>query len=275
MTASPGKWGDLRERLMTAGVLLVVGVAAIWAGGIWFALLAAGVGGTMMWELSRMLAPERANEALQTGMLAAAAVLLARVLPDIAVLPILGAAVITGLTRLPRERLVFALYGSGILVASYGLVSFRDTHGMLWLVWLVLVVVVTDVFGYFGGRLIGGRKFWPRVSPKKTWAGILSGWAAAGVVGAVFAVYTTAGFDLVWITMMVSFASQMGDIAESAIKRRSGVKDSSALLPGHGGLWDRFDALLGASLMMLVFAFIYPVPEVAQPGVPTIPAFGR
>ncbi len=272
MTGQPSRWDDLRPRLMTAAVLLIVGVGAVWLGGVWFAFLAAAVAGIMTWELALMLAPERAPAAVQSGVLAAAAVLFSRVMPEMYVLPVLAAALFVGLVRVPRERLIYGAYGAAILLATYGLVRFRDEDGMLWLVWLILVVVVTDVGGYFGGRLIGGRKFWPRVSPKKTWAGILSGWAAAALVGTCFALYTTAGFDLVWITMLVSFASQMGDVAESAIKRRAGVKDSSKLLPGHGGLADRFDALLGAALLMLVFALVLPVPEVAYPGARTIPA---
>ena len=130
------------------------------------------------------------------------------------------------------------------------------------LVWLVLVVIATDVAGYFAGRFIGGPKFWPRVSPKKTWSGTLGGWFAAMLIGLVFLTFTNAGKDLPWISMLLSLASQMGDVAESAIKRRMGVKDSSSLLPGHGGLLDRFDGLLGAALFMLLVAQIVYVPEV-------------
>jgi phosphatidate cytidylyltransferase len=110
--------------------------------------------------------------------------------------------------------------------------------------------------------MIGGPKFWPAISPKKTWSGTVAGWIAAAVVGMVFLRFTTAGPDLPWISAALSLASQMGDIAESAIKRRMGVKDSSHLIPGHGGLLDRFDGLLGASLLMLLVALIVIVPEV-------------
>src|SRR5690606_1989766 len=103
-----------------------------------------------------------------------------------------------------------------------------------WLFWLVFVVIATDVAGYFAGRAFGGPKFWPGVSPKKTWSGTAAGWMAAALVGAVFLSITTAGRDLIWISACVAFASQLGDIAESAVKRRMGVKDSSALILGHG-----------------------------------------
>ena len=101
-----------------------------------------------------------------------------------------------------------------------------------------------------------------RVSPKKTWSGIVAGWLAAALIGAVFLKISTAGIDLLWISSVLAFASQLGDIAESAIKRRAGVKDSSNLIPGHGGLMDRFDGLLGAALLMLLVAQLTPVPVV-------------
>ena len=131
---------------------------------------------------------------------------------------------------------------------------------VIWMFWLVLVVVATDVAGYFAGRLIGGPKFWPRVSPKKTWSGTVAGWIAAGLLGAVFAHYTIANFNLVPLSVAAAMASQLGDIAESAIKRRAGVKDSSNLIPGHGGLFDRFDGMLGAALFILIIGQLVGFP---------------
>ena len=149
------------------------------------------------------------------------------------------------------------------LVASYALVQFRDDFGALWIIWLLLVVIASDVLGYFAGRTFGGPKFWPAISPKKTWSGTVAGWIGAGLVGLGFMIVTNAGASIIPISMALSLASQMGDIAESALKRRMHVKDSSALIPGHGGLFDRFDALLGASLFMLAVAFLLDVPGVA------------
>ncbi|HVG47023.1 MAG TPA: phosphatidate cytidylyltransferase, partial [Rubellimicrobium sp.] len=141
-----------------------------------------------------------------------------------------------------------------------GLVTFRLDYGFFWLLWLIGVVVMTDIAGYFAGRLIGGPKFWPRVSPKKTWSGTIAGWVGAALIGLVFNSVAHVGAEIVPLSVLLSIASQWGDIAESALKRRMGVKDTSALIPGHGGLFDRFDALLGASLFMLLVSAVLGIP---------------
>jgi phosphatidate cytidylyltransferase len=173
------------------------------------------------------------------------------------VVPIIGAVV------LKRERITFFIFSLGVQIAGYGLVHFRIDFGFTWLIWLVSIVVVTDIAGYFVGKSIGGPKFWPAISPKKTWSGTIGGWIGAALVGVVFVMLTNASWTIILLSVVMSFAGQMGDIAESALKRRQGVKDSSTLIPGHGGLFDRFDALLGASLFMLLFASVFDVPGVA------------
>lgn len=257
------QWDDLKARVLTALAMAVVGIGALWIGGAWFTLLVAIVSGLMIWELSRMIAPQQIATALQLGLLGAAAVLLARALPGFYAFPILAAPALVGVSMLTRHRTVFGVYAFAILLAGYGLALFRGDFGLVWLLWLVLVVIATDVFGYFAGRALGGPKFWPAISPKKTWSGTAAGWVSAAVVGLIFMPVLGAGFGLVLISMLVSFASQMGDIAESAIKRKMGVKDSSNLLPGHGGLFDRFDGLLGAALFMLLVIQLVPVPGVS------------
>jgi phosphatidate cytidylyltransferase len=259
---SPGKWIDLRARLVSGAGMVALGVALMLAGGAWFAGLAAVAAGLMVWELARMLALPGTAPAVPVGLAGGAAVVAATLSPLAA-----GAAIVlvaSGILALvmPARRPLFAAFALAILVAAWSLVEFRALFGTVWLFWLVIVVVVTDVLGYFGGRMIGGAKFWPSVSPKKTWAGIVAGWAGAGAVGAVFLTFTRAGGDLIWISMLTAFASQLGDIAESALKRHVGVKDSSSLIPGHGGLMDRFDGLIGATLFMMLTALIVDVPEV-------------
>lgn len=261
MNQGSRSWDDLRPRVITGGVLIAFGITVIWLGGSVFAVTAALVTGIMMWELARMIAPGKPAQAAQVAVLTAACLLLARQLDAFLIVPLLLVPAAGGVALLRSHHAIFAIYALGITVAGFGLALFRDTYGVVWLFWLVIVVAGTDIAGYFGGRLIGGAKFWPAISPKKTWAGIVAGWLVAGLIGLVFLGLTDAGRDLIWISVVLSFASQMGDVAESAVKRKMGVKDSSNLLPGHGGLLDRFDALLGAALFMLLVALIVDVPE--------------
>ncbi len=254
----PSQWGDLNARFASAGVIVLVGSVAVIAGGIWFQMLAVFVCAVMIWELWSMIEPHGHTR----GMLLAA--LVASVLSGMTMagpgweFVMFLAAPVIGAALAPRERLTFFLYALTIQVAGWGLVHFRVDFGFVWVLWMILVVVVTDVAGYFAGRLIGGPKFWPRISPKKTWSGTVAGWIAAVIVGLVFDYFfVRVGPAIVPLSVLVSFAGQMGDIAESAVKRRVGVKDASALIPGHGGFWDRFDALLGASLFMILMADVF------------------
>ncbi|MEL7299819.1 MAG: phosphatidate cytidylyltransferase [Pseudomonadota bacterium] len=255
------KWDDLQARLVSGALMALLGIAAVALGGVWFQMLTVFVTAIMVWELWTMIAPE----APVPGMLLAAgtASVLSGLFADPLILAFALAPPILGALALSRERLTFAAFALAIIIAGWGLVTFREEHGMVWIIWLILVVVITDVAGYFAGRVFGGPKFWPAISPKKTWSGTVAGWVGAALVGAAFLTFTKAGADLIWISAVVSFASQMGDIAESALKRRMNVKDSSTLIPGHGGLFDRFDGLLGASLVMLGAALIVNVPDVA------------
>lgn len=258
MTAGP-KWDDLAPRLVSAAAIALAGGLAIWAGGGWFTLLVAAVCGLVLWELARMVGPHPALVPVLLGLIGGVALLLAVPLGAWG-LPLLLVPALAGLWLLPRDLYLWAGFALAIPLAGYGLAGFRDAAGVLWVLWLVAAIIATDVAGYFAGRALGGPKLWPRVSPKKTWSGTIAGWLAAAAVGLVFAALTAAGAGLVWLSVVVSVAGQIGDIAESAVKRRFGVKDSSALIPGHGGVWDRFDALLGAALVMLLLAMIADLP---------------
>ncbi|MDX1821546.1 MAG: phosphatidate cytidylyltransferase [Paracoccaceae bacterium] len=258
MTSAPSKWEDLKTRTLSSLFMIVVGAGEIWLGGPWFLGLIVLVSGLMIWELVRMLSPGAEVLARGLGALAALAVTIAIMTPSTLDVLALLTPLAAGIVLLARNRLIYALYAPVILLAAYALVTLRDREdGLTWLIWLVLVVVITDVAGYFAGRMIGGPKFWPAVSPKKTWSGTIAGWIGAGALGLLFIPISGAGPVLVLISMATSFASQMGDIAESAIKRKMGVKDSSRLIPGHGGVLDRFDGLIGAALLALVVMLLY------------------
>jgi phosphatidate cytidylyltransferase len=121
----------------------------------------------------------------------------------------------------------------------------------------VLVVVwATDIGGYFGGRTIGGPKLWPRVSPKKTWSGAVAGVAAACAAGGLTVALTGVGNPVrgFLLAIPLSMVSQAGDLAESAVKRRFGVKDSGHIIPGHGGVLDRVDGLFAAATLAWLIA---------------------
>lgn len=251
MTAN-AQWGDLKVRILSGLVILGLGLAMIWAGGTPVRLLGIIATGAMIWELARMQAGPATPEPIALGLLAAAVMAVVLWWHDsgwVLLLPL--PALLLG-WRQPRDRGVFGGYGLLVMVAVYGFVGLRQGVGLPITLWLVLVVVASDVMGYFGGRLIGGPKFWPRVSPKKTWSGTVAGWIGAGLVGLGFVVVYGQPWSLVALSALTALAAQMGDIAESALKRRAGIKDSSNLIPGHGGALDRFDALIGASAFVLL-----------------------
>jgi phosphatidate cytidylyltransferase len=162
-----------------------------------------------------------------------------------------------------RDRRIAALWALATMVAGYGLIDLREAGGTAAILWVIGVVVASDVAGYFAGRMLGGPKFWPSISPKKTWSGTLAGLLAAALVGLGFWAAGEGDWTLALISPLVAFAGQMGDIAESWIKRRAGVKDASALIPGHGGVMDRFDALTGAVCMVMAVDLVLPFAPVA------------
>ncbi|MBM9595640.1 phosphatidate cytidylyltransferase [Roseitranquillus sediminis] len=262
MTPAPGRWEDLNTRLATSAVIAVFGLLAVWIGGWIFVALVAVVCAVLTWELVQML-KAGSRMALPLAGLAAGVILLGEFLPPGFALPFLLAPAMVGIGQLERNRTVFAVFTTLILVAGYGLLVLRTGFGFYWMLWLVSVVIVTDVGGYFAGRWLGGPKFWPRVSPKKTWSGTVAGWIAAAIVGAVFVAIFGGSTQLIGVSIAISMASQLGDIAESAVKRRMGVKDSSTLLPGHGGLFDRFDGMLGASIFFLLVEQLVVFPPLA------------
>lgn len=251
------RWSDLAPRLLSGLAMAVLGAVAVWAGGWVFKGMICVLAGLMTWEAARML---DARGAVQLGILSGLAMALALLLPGMVVLPVLGAAALVGAAQAGREGAVYAVFVLWVLLGCHGFAMVHEAAGLGWIAWLVLVVVVSDVAGYFAGRILGGPKFWPRFSPKKTWSGTLAGWAGAGIVGLIFAEPLGAGAGLVVVSMLVGFAGQMGDIAESAVKRRTGVKDSSALIPGHGGVLDRFDAMLGAAIMVTLLWMVGLMP---------------
>ncbi|MCA0872077.1 phosphatidate cytidylyltransferase [Seohaeicola saemankumensis] len=252
-----GRWADLAPRIASAVVMVAVGGIEVWLGGLWFESFIAVACGLMIWELARMLAPERGAVAVQLAILTGAAVMVSYHLPPFYRLPVLLAAVLVGVGQIGPQRGLYGVIALWIAAAGLGFISIRETMGFGWMLWLICVVVATDVAGYFIGKAVGGPKFWPRVSPKKTWSGTAGGWAAAALVGAGFAAYFGLGAGLVLVSVLTAMASQAGDVTESAVKRKAGIKDSSNLIPGHGGFMDRFDGMMGASVFVLLAGLVW------------------
>ncbi|MBQ1204055.1 MAG: phosphatidate cytidylyltransferase, partial [Loktanella sp.] len=220
MAETAPKWGDLSIRIASSIAMTLIGAVGVILGGVWFQMLVVFVSAVMVWELWMMIRPDEPTK----GMLLAA--LVASVMSgqfsydsNWALLLFLVAPII-GATQLRSEIKTFFIFAFGIQIAGWGLVHFRNDFGFTWILWLMGVVIVTDVFGYFAGKAFGGPKFWPAISPKKTWSGTAAGWVGAALVGYVFTLFTNVGMVIIPLSMALSFAGQMGDIAESALKRR-------------------------------------------------------
>ena len=261
-----GRFPDLLPRILSALVLGAVAASTIVAGGVWSALLASAAGAAMAWEYRSILTVNEGGFRRRDAffpVIVAFAPLIAHLQADI-VAPaslILGGVVASiGLDRRGGRDWRWTAPGLVLLGgAAAAFVFLRDQpqFGLLTIVWLVLVVVASDVGGYFAGRLIGGPKLAPTLSPKKTWAGLFGGLALAFCVGAVFSWMTTGTYaaEVCTVSMIAALVAQGGDLAESALKRRFGVKDASRLIPGHGGALDRLDGLMAATLVVAAVTF--------------------
>jgi phosphatidate cytidylyltransferase len=256
--AEPQKTGALRDlgpRLLSAIVMVALALGSAWLGGHVFALFWMIAGFAVFWEWQRMVggAQERYRLIVGALALAVAAQLSLTLKADIAVLVILVGAVIVALLA-GREKALWAgpgLVYAGALVISVCVLRSSFFEGLTSILWAFAVVWGTDVMAYFGGRLIGGPKLWSRISPGKTWSGLICGVVCgAGLGVSVVQYWRTAGeinlLPVFLVGILAGLAAQGGDLFESGMKRHFGVKDSSQLIPGHGGAMDRLDGFIVA-----------------------------
>lgn len=250
--ASP-RWGDLLPRVLSGTVLVALALGTAVLGGVAFALFWLLAAVAIVWEWQRLIGPgDLLGRVLAGGLsllgatLLAAAGLTAWAVPAVAI-GMAGAA----LAGPARRGMAAAgvLYAGALPLAVVGLRA--SEAGLAALFWLFAVVWGTDVMAYFGGRLIGGPKLWPRLSPSKTWSGFLVGVTSGGALGLAVAPAGTRPVALFLVGVAAGVVAQAGDFLESGLKRRYGVKDASRLIPGHGGVMDRLDGFITAS----VFAF--------------------
>ncbi|HEV2301624.1 MAG TPA: phosphatidate cytidylyltransferase [Stellaceae bacterium] len=244
--------GSFELRVLSALALAPLPIAAIWFGSPWLPLLTAAAAAVMAWEWGRLCRHGRFGAAglILVGAVVAAVAPAAVAQSGFAVaLALTGAALVFWVAR--EQRGGEAQWtAAGVLWVGLPCVA------LLWLahtearratlLWILAVVWATDIGAYATGRLLGGPRLAPRWSPQKTWAGLFGGMISAGLVGWITAALLgiSPALPLMLTSAGLAIVEQFGDLAESMAKRRFGVKDSSGLIPGHGGLLDRLDGLL-------------------------------
>ncbi|QDG79652.1 phosphatidate cytidylyltransferase [Labrenzia sp. PHM005] len=253
---------NLYQRVISAAVLAPVVLGLIYWGGLAYAALVLAAAVLFLWEWFSITGTRH----LSPSAIAGQAALICGGILQVAGNPQLGLAVIlagagaayvlSGFSRAGRWGAEGVLY-SGF--ALFSLLALRSgTGGLIFIYFLFIVVWATDIFAYFTGRALGGPKLWARVSPKKTWSGALGGLVFAIIFGAGVSFAGSGGQMVIWagLAAVLSIVSQAGDLLESAIKRRFDVKDSSQLIPGHGGIMDRIDGLVAAAIFAVLIGWV-------------------
>ncbi|MBX3595185.1 phosphatidate cytidylyltransferase [Sphingomonas sp.] len=249
---------DLPVRAVVGVALIAVAATALWLGGFVFWLLLTVAGLVMIGEWGGLHGAERGQSRLAQYALMVPLAILSPLAagPGFLVLGLIAGAgfFIAIVTRNGALGLGAAYVGLPVLA----LVFLRAQEaGLLLAFWAMALVWATDIGAYFAGRSIGGPKLMPRVSPNKTWAGFIGGVAAATLFALILTRWGLA-WPLVFATPVLAMMAQGGDLVESWLKRRAGVKDSGNLLPGHGGVLDRLDGLVpvapAAAFLVLMLA---------------------
>lgn len=269
-TAAPpnrASFSDLKLRILSAAVMLPVAIGFTWAGGWWMAALLLLLGVAAIREWVRLTDKETYSGewpivALPLAIALALPVFTAAWAAWSLVWLILCVLLLRGLAGAkhwpaPGATAIGLLVIGGPLVAIVWLRQ-QPEIGLHLVLYLFLVTWANDIAAYFAGKLIGGPKLAPSISPKKTWAGSLGGLAAGGATGYAFAVATGSAspWALTGLACLLAIVGQIGDLVKSALKRRSGVKDSGHSIPGHGGVLDRIDGLLAAAAVLSLIVLV-------------------
>ena len=250
---APAERRSLILRVLSSLVLAPIAIAAAWFGWPWLPIVTAAAGAVMAWEWARLCHAGRlgaSGVALIGAVLAAIAAAAAEGAALAVVVSLLGAAIVHEMARRePQgEPCWLALGTLWVALPCVLLLWLAEVEGAgrATLLWIFAVVWATDIGAYAVGRQLGGPRLAPRWSPRKTWSGLIGGAGCAALAG--WGTALVAGISpvlpLVLVSAGLAIVGQFGDLAESVAKRRFGVKDSSGLIPGHGGLLDRLDGLL-------------------------------
>ncbi|WP_018698379.1 phosphatidate cytidylyltransferase [Amorphus coralli] len=262
---------DLTQRTLSAIVLGPAALVLAWIGGVTFLLGVSALGIVVMVEWFRMVDVPVRTAAFVVSVAGVVGANLATLVagPETGLGVLLGAVIVAALTvntaagtRSP-VRGARAWIAAGLLYVGLGTLAFvllrAERYGLTAVVVVFLVAWSTDVFAYFVGRTVGGPKLWPLVSPKKTWSGTIGGLVAGAAAGAAALAWlgdpVTAA--AIAVALLLAVVAVLGDLLESAAKRRFGIKDSSKLIPGHGGLMDRVDGLLAAGMVAVIIGLLW------------------
>ena len=267
-------FADLRPRIVSSLVLGVAAIAVLWIGGLLFAMFWLAAGLAILWEWQALIGGLIGGARHRARFLAGAiGIVIAGAFASYVALGIACAALLVAglLTALIAEQRSRFLAGAGVLYAGALVISVialrqSDAFGLVAIAWLFALVWGTDVMAYFGGRLIGGPKLWPRISAGKTWSGTLVGifgGALIGLAAATVAIDSAPILALFLVGLALAAISQGGDLAESALKRRFRVKDSGTLIPGHGGVMDRLDGFAAACVCAAAIGALRQYPFIA------------
>jgi phosphatidate cytidylyltransferase len=246
---------ELRLRIISAIVLAIIVLAATWMGGLYFVVLSLAIGGLVYHEWTGITGAHQTDrEVYWVGWAALALVGVAVVLDQRVELPLeylWGAAallLVYALARAGNRWNPGGIVYAGLTAVSLAAIRDDDFTGFIAMLYIFAVVWGTDIAAYFSGRAIGGKKLAPSISPGKTWSGAVGGAVAAVVCGSlvVLSYMQTVTVWILGLSLLLSVLSQIGDLFESFMKRRYKVKDSSHLIPGHGGVMDRIDGLVFA-----------------------------
>lgn len=268
-TEAPKKKSDLPTRFVAGVAMIAMAIFATWFGGWLFRTLVAGAAAMMLFEWDEMHGVPRLWTWLGIGLLAlillAGSEYLIPVASDSAgysggELPLIdtetfdgnligfaGIALLALLLGVVSRRLSLIAGTLYVGIPAFALIGL-DWAWYPLVFWIFIVTWATDILAYFAGRAIGGPKLAPRISPNKTWAGLLGGVVGAGLLGFAAARWLQLDAPFTWLGAPMGVIAQAGDLFESWVKRRAGVKDSGTILPGHGGVLDRLDGLLAVAL---------------------------
>ena len=261
----PANWSDLGTRTLSALILIPAVIACAWFDGIWFKGFVLLLAGLIAYEWVSIVHPKNiAQYALHVASALCGTLLPDMYGPQITLLAILGLALISGLmvrfgNAVSSKWSYLGICYVGFPALAFTLLRNDPDFGFAAVLWIFLIVWAADILAYFAGRIIGGAKLAPMISPKKTWAGLGGAVAGSTLVSSIFAYafHLNGVLALAILAGCLAVVEQAGDLFESSLKRFHGVKDSGALIPGHGGVIDRVDGLVAVAIAAALIGFLH------------------